>query len=79
MQILNNGQRPNEVTEILNYDLDGDQAKLLAKDDLEQLKKVYLDRGKEKEQIESDFSHYRKGNLPIHIAGLCQKFTIKTF
>ncbi|XP_063411894.1 uncharacterized protein LOC134694771 [Mytilus trossulus] len=68
LNILNNGQRPKEVTEILNYDLDGDQAKLLAKEDLEQLKKVYLDRGKEKEQIQSDFSHYKKGNLPNLIA-----------
>ncbi|CAG2256316.1 unnamed protein product [Mytilus edulis] len=36
---LNKGQRPYEITEILNYDLDGEQAKTLADTELKQLKK----------------------------------------
>ncbi|XP_063426863.1 uncharacterized protein LOC134710434 [Mytilus trossulus] len=62
---LNKGQFPLEVTEILNYDLDGEQAKILAIAEIEQLKIEYE---KEKEQIESDFSYYREGNLPKNIA-----------
>ncbi|VDI11425.1 Hypothetical predicted protein [Mytilus galloprovincialis] len=65
---LNNGQIPHEVTEIMNYDLDGEQAKLLANAELEQLKKEYMDCEKEKEQIESDFSYYKKQHLPKNIA-----------
>ncbi|VDI04843.1 Hypothetical predicted protein [Mytilus galloprovincialis] len=64
---LNNGQIPHEVTEILNYDLDGEQAKTLANAELTQLKKEYMDCEKEKEQIESDFSYYKEGNLPKNI------------
>ncbi|OPL33844.1 hypothetical protein AM593_01559, partial [Mytilus galloprovincialis] len=64
---LNNGQRPQQVNEILNYDLDGEQAKLLAKEELKQLTKDYLDCEKEKEQIESDFTNYREENLPKNI------------
>ncbi|XP_052069356.1 uncharacterized protein LOC127708505 [Mytilus californianus] len=79
---LNNGQRPHEVTEILNYDLDGEQAKTLANAELKHMKKQFLECEqekeqiecvlsicvKEKEQIESDLSHYREGNLPKNIA-----------
>ncbi|CAG2224310.1 unnamed protein product [Mytilus edulis] len=36
---LNRGQRPSEVTEILNYDLDGEQEKIIANAELKQLKK----------------------------------------
>lgn len=78
MTSLNKGQRPHEVTEILNYDLDGEQAKILANAELKLLKKEYLECKKEKEQIESvlsicvkekeqiesDLSHYKEGNLP---------------
>ncbi|CAC5414177.1 unnamed protein product [Mytilus coruscus] len=64
---LNNGQRPQQVTEILNYDLDGEQAKTLAKEELNQLTKDYLDCEKEKEQIECDFTYYRDENLPKNI------------
>lgn len=69
---LNKGQRPYEVTEILKYDLDGEQAKQLANAELDQLKKEYTDREKEKEQIESEFLNYREENLPKNIAGLIQ-------
>ncbi|XP_071141788.1 uncharacterized protein [Mytilus edulis] len=65
---LNKGQRPYEITEILNYDIDGDQAKLLANAELKQLKKEYMDCEKEKEQIESYLSYYRDGNIPTNIA-----------
>ncbi|VDI62947.1 Hypothetical predicted protein [Mytilus galloprovincialis] len=65
---LNKGQRPHEVIEIVNYDLDGEQAKSLANTELKELKKEYLDWEKEKEQVESDFIYYRKGNLPKNIA-----------
>ena len=68
---LNNGQRPHAVTDILDLDLDGEIAKTVANAELNQLKKEYLDCEKEKEQIESDFSFYREGNLPKNIAGLC--------
>ncbi|XP_071137098.1 uncharacterized protein [Mytilus edulis] len=43
-------------------------AKTVANAELKQLKKEYLDCKKEKEQIESYFSFYRKGNLPKNIA-----------
>ncbi|CAC5357679.1 unnamed protein product [Mytilus coruscus] len=65
---LNKSKRPPEVTEILNYDLDGEQAKILANAELRQLKKQYMDCEKEKEQIESDLAYYREGNLPKNIA-----------
>ncbi|XP_076079203.1 uncharacterized protein LOC143049470 [Mytilus galloprovincialis] len=65
---LNNGQRPHEVTDILDLDLDGEIAKTVANAELKQIKKEYLDCEKEKEQIESDFSFYREGNLPKNIA-----------
>ncbi|XP_063411594.1 uncharacterized protein LOC134694512 [Mytilus trossulus] len=67
---LNKGQRPYEVIEILKYDLVGEQANLLANAELNELKKEYLDCEKEKEQIESDFSFYRDGNLPKNIADM---------
>lgn len=70
MTSLNKGKKPYEVSEIFNYDLDGEKAKTLAKAELQQLKKEYLDCEKEKKEIESDFSHYREGNLPKNIAGL---------
>ncbi|XP_063400042.1 E3 ubiquitin-protein ligase DZIP3-like [Mytilus trossulus] len=69
---LNNGQRPHEVCEILNYDIDGKQAKTLAKKKLKQLTSDYLDCEKEKNQIDNDFSYYRQGNIPKPIAGLIQ-------
>ncbi|XP_052106975.1 uncharacterized protein LOC127739338 [Mytilus californianus] len=65
---LNKGQILHEVTEILNYDLDGEQTKTLANAELKQLKKEYLVWEKEKDQIESDFTYYRKGYLPKNIA-----------
>ncbi|CAC5413839.1 unnamed protein product [Mytilus coruscus] len=65
---LNKGQTPYEITEILNYDIDGDQAKILANAELQQLKKEYMDCEKEKEQIENDLSYYRDGNIPKNIA-----------
>ncbi|XP_052103716.1 uncharacterized protein LOC127737222 [Mytilus californianus] len=65
---LNKGQRPHEVTEILNYDLDGEQAKALANAELKQLKQEYVNFEKEIIQIENDFSQYREANLPINIA-----------
>ncbi|VDI68945.1 Hypothetical predicted protein [Mytilus galloprovincialis] len=65
---LNNGQRPHEVTDILDLDLDGEIAKTVANAEMNQIKKEYLDCEKEKEQIESDFSFYREGNLPKNIA-----------
>ncbi|XP_063405914.1 uncharacterized protein LOC134689874 [Mytilus trossulus] len=65
---LNNGQIPYEVTEILNYDLDGEHAKTLANAELMQLKNEYMECEKEKEQIESDFSYYREGNIPKKIS-----------
>ncbi|CAG2238415.1 unnamed protein product [Mytilus edulis] len=65
---LNNGQRPHEVTDILDLDLDGEIAKTVANAELNQIKKEYLDCEKEKEKIESDFSFYREGNLPKNIA-----------
>ncbi|CAC5362275.1 unnamed protein product [Mytilus coruscus] len=79
---LDKGQRPHEVTEILNYDLDGEQAKTLANAELKLLKKEYLECEKEKKQIESvlficekekeqiksDLSHHKEGNLPKNIA-----------
>ncbi|CAG2198536.1 unnamed protein product [Mytilus edulis] len=64
---LNNGHRPHQVIEILSYDLDGEQAKLLAKEELKQLRKDYLDCEKEKEQIESEYTYYRERNLPKNI------------
>ncbi|XP_071152026.1 uncharacterized protein, partial [Mytilus edulis] len=64
---LNKGQRPHEVTDILNLDLDGEIAKTVAKAELKQLKKEYIDCEKEKEQIESDFSFYREEHLPKNI------------
>ncbi|CAC5414179.1 unnamed protein product [Mytilus coruscus] len=64
---LNNGQRPQKVTEILNYDLDGEQAKTLAKEELKQLTKDYLDCEKEKEQIAYEYTYYRERNLPKNI------------
>ncbi|XP_063412032.1 uncharacterized protein LOC134694863 [Mytilus trossulus] len=64
---LNNGQRPQQVTEILSYDLDGEQAKTLAKEELKQLTKDYLDCEKEKEQIEYEYTYYRERNLPKNI------------
>lgn len=49
---LNRGQIPHEVNTIVNYDLDGEQAKSLANADLMQLKKEYMDCEKEhKEEI----------------------------
>ncbi|XP_071149836.1 uncharacterized protein [Mytilus edulis] len=66
---LNRGQKPLEVIDILKYDLDGEQANILANAELKQMKEeLYLDCEKEKEQIESDFSFYRDGNLPKNIA-----------
>ncbi|XP_063442698.1 uncharacterized protein LOC134722999 [Mytilus trossulus] len=65
---LNIGNRPTELNEILNYDLDGEQAKTFANAELKQMKKEYMDCEKEKEQIESDFSHYKDGNLPKNYA-----------
>ncbi|CAG2234572.1 unnamed protein product [Mytilus edulis] len=50
---LNNGQKPHEVTDILNYDLAGEQAKTLANAELKQLTKEFLDSEKEREQIEN--------------------------
>ncbi|CAG2205308.1 unnamed protein product [Mytilus edulis] len=58
---LNKGQKPYEVTEILNYDLDGEQENLL--EELMQLKKEYVDCEKEKEEIKSEFSYYKEGNI----------------
>ncbi|CAG2195333.1 unnamed protein product [Mytilus edulis] len=40
---LNKGQRPHEVTEIQNYDLDGEQAKALANAELKHLKTEYME------------------------------------
>lgn len=74
MTSLNKGQRIHEVTEILRYDLDGEQSKTLANAELKQMKKEYLECEKEKEQIESDFSFYRTGNVPKYIAGLFQSY-----
>ncbi|XP_052106950.1 uncharacterized protein LOC127739319 isoform X2 [Mytilus californianus] len=65
---LNKGQRPHEVTEIFNYDLDGEQAKALANTELKQLQKHYMDCEKEKEQIESDLAYYMEGHLPKNMA-----------
>ncbi|CAG2196802.1 unnamed protein product [Mytilus edulis] len=70
---LNKGQIPNELTEILNYDLDGENAKRLAIAELEQLKKEYLECEKEKEQLESDFMYYKEGNLPKHCRNACHR------
>ncbi|VDI62946.1 Hypothetical predicted protein [Mytilus galloprovincialis] len=75
---LNKGQRPHEVTEILNYDLNGEQAKKLANAELSHLQKEYMDCEKEKEQIERDFSYYREGNLPKNIADANATF-VKTW
>lgn len=72
MTYLNKSQIPFEVTEILNYDLDGEQAKKVANAEQEQLKKEFMDCEKEKEQIESEFSYYKEGNIPKNIAGLFQ-------
>lgn len=91
MTSLNKGQRPYEVTEIFNYDLDGDQAKTLAKAELKLLTEEYLECEKEKKQIESvlficekekeqiksDLSHHKEGNLPKNIAGLFYLYQIK--
>lgn len=68
MTSLNKGQRPYEVTEILNYDLDGE----IANAELKQLRKQCLDCEMAKEQIVSEFSYYRDGHIPKHIAGLFQ-------
>lgn len=68
MTSLNKGQRPSEVTEILNYDLDGEQENTL--EELKQLKKEYVDCDKEKEEIKSELSYYKEGYLPKTIAGL---------
>ncbi|CAC5374065.1 unnamed protein product [Mytilus coruscus] len=65
---LKKGQIPHAVTEILNYDLDGEKAKRLAIAELEQMTNEYLESEKEKEQIESDFSYYKDGNLPKNFA-----------
>ncbi|XP_052085777.1 uncharacterized protein LOC127723254 isoform X1 [Mytilus californianus] len=65
---LNKGQRPYEVTEILNYDLDGEQAKTLSNTELKKLKKECIDCEMEIKQIEIDFSYYREGNIPKNIA-----------
>ncbi|CAC5374884.1 unnamed protein product [Mytilus coruscus] len=70
---LKKGQRSYEVTEILNYDIDGEQAKTLANTELKQLKKECIDCEKEIKQIESDFSHYREGNIPKNIAEKCDE------
>ncbi|CAC5380385.1 unnamed protein product [Mytilus coruscus] len=75
---LNKGQKPHEVTEIFNYDLNGEQAKKLANAELSQLKKEYMDCEKEKEQIERDFSYYRERNLPKNIADANATF-VKTW
>lgn len=69
---MNKGVRPHELTEILKYDLDGEQAKTLANIELEQLKKDYQFWEKEKEKIESDFTYYREGCLPKNITSLFQ-------
>lgn len=68
MTSLNKGLIPNEVTEILNYDLNGERANT----ELKQLKRIYMDCEREKEQLHSDFSYYREGNIPKYIAGLFQ-------
>ncbi|VDI76555.1 Hypothetical predicted protein [Mytilus galloprovincialis] len=72
---LNKGQIPHEITEILHYDLDGEKAKTLAIAEQKQLTKEYE---KEKEQIESDFSYYREGNLPKNFADANENF-VKTW
>ncbi|CAG2190087.1 unnamed protein product [Mytilus edulis] len=51
---LNRGQKPLGVIDILKYDLDGEQANILANAELKQMKEeLYLDCEKEKEQIEN--------------------------
>ncbi|XP_052085778.1 E3 ubiquitin-protein ligase DZIP3-like isoform X2 [Mytilus californianus] len=76
---LNKGQRPYEVTEILNYDLDGEQAKTLSNTELKKLKKECIDCEMEIKQIEIDFSYYREGNIPKNIAGLFQFYQKNQF
>lgn len=78
MTSLNKGRRPYEVSEILNYDLDGEKAKTLANAELQQLKKEYLDCERKKREIESDLSYYREGNIPKNIAGLFFVVVIRT-
>ncbi|XP_063407139.1 uncharacterized protein LOC134690906 [Mytilus trossulus] len=63
---LNKGQRLYEVTEILNLNLDGEQENTLK--ELNQLQKEYVDCEKEKEEIKSELSYYKEGNLPKTIA-----------
>ncbi|VDI60157.1 Hypothetical predicted protein [Mytilus galloprovincialis] len=73
---LNKGQTPQEVTDILNFDLDGAFTREVANIELKQLKHEYLECEKEKGQIESNFSFYMEGNLPKNIAGVSTQFAL---
>ncbi|XP_063426074.1 golgin subfamily A member 6-like protein 10 [Mytilus trossulus] len=71
---LNKGQRPHKVTEILNYDLDGGQAKTLANAELKIMKKEYMECEKEKDQIESVLFICEKEKEQIEsVLSICEK------
>ncbi|XP_063418330.1 uncharacterized protein LOC134701116 [Mytilus trossulus] len=59
LTVLNGGQIPQEINDIVNYDLGGEQAKTLANAELMQLKKEYMDCEKEhKEEINQIKNEY---------------------